>query len=287
MPTLTTTYVPTLEAQLWKELAPFVATAVAGTAGKTAYSEADLYQSCTRLTAWVHQQPDLTLDEATVFAPEVIERFVQEGLSHYSPASRGNRRSTLMRMSEALIGTPARSDIFTPLPASEPSAPYITKEIDHLRRWSVGQAGERRNDAKILIALGLGAGLSASEITAVRVRDITITNGDATIRTTGHRPRHVAVDNLWAAALSTAVASRSSDQFAFCPARRGAGKNLVTNFIARAKPAGLELNTRRMRATWLVGHMQNGTTVTILMEAAGVTSLDALGRYVGFVGKAA
>ena len=77
---------------------------------------------------------------------------------------------------------------------------------------------------------------------------------------------------------------RQKAKWLFAPAREGAGKNLISNFVVRGGSAGLRPNTQRMRATYLVRHIAAGDSVTQMMEIAGVKSLDALARYVRFVG---
>ena len=61
--------------------------------------------------------------------------------------------------------------------------------------------------------------------------------------------------------------------FAFAPKREAAGKNLVSNFVARSEGEGIRPNAQRIRATWVVDHLQSGTPVLNLMELAGVRSL--------------
>jgi integrase len=132
------------------------------------------------------------------------------------------------------------------------------------------------------VSLGLGAGLSTNEITALHTADIDTENSTVTVR--GRRARTVTIEPAHAAILAPAISDRKPDTYAFCPNRTGAGKNLITNFVARGHAAGLRPNTQRMRATWIVERMRDGTSLVELMEAAGVTTLDALGRYVRFVG---
>jgi hypothetical protein len=107
------------------------------------------------------------------------------------------------------------------------------------------------------------------------------------INVTGQRARRVQVDSAWAVDLGDALNERNDDEWLFCPKRDGAGKNLVTNFVARGGSRGIRPNTQRMRATYLVNHLEHGTPVVELMRIAGVQSLDALARYVRFAGEAA
>ena len=278
----TTSYTPTMKPRHWKGINHFVESSVSKCLKKTPYSSADLYQATSRMAAWVDAQPDLLLDEATVFAPATVEQFIQEGLPAYAPASRGNRRSMLLRMSETILGSAAHRAQSGALPASSPSVPYSVDEVRSVQTWASAQSGDRRKSARVLAAAGLGAGLSTGEITALRVADIVTTANETFIAVTGARPRRVLVDRKWASALRGSVKGREPKEWAFCPSRAGAGKNLVTNFVARSTSTEVRPNAQRMRATWLVGRLQSGESAIAMMINAGVTSLGAITRYITF-----
>jgi integrase len=281
------TYTPTIDIDTWAATRSLVTAAVAKCKGKTAYVADDLMQATTRLAARVHEQPELELSRRVVFAPATIERFIAEGLLHYAPASRGNRRSMLLRMSEALLGDSALRVRLAPMPASTASAPYTKEEIAELRAWVRLSTGPRRKNAMALVALGFGAGLSASEILGVTRRDIVAEGTKALVTVRGARPRTVLMERAWSDKLLRAVAKLEPGDWVFGNGRTTSGKNLVTNFIAKTATAGLAPNTQRMRATWIVGQLQAGVGAVPLMRSAGVASLEAITRYVQFVDEAA
>lgn len=281
------TYTPAIPADAWEETRRFVTAAVAACSGKTAYPDRDLLQATTRLAAWTLAQADIPLTRRVVFEPATIERFIAGGLPHYAPASRGNRRSMLLRMSEVLLGDMARRTKLAPLPASSASVPYTPDEVRELRTWVRLASGARRNNAMVLVALGLGAGLSAGEVVGVARKDIVREGRSVLVHVGGARPRTVAVDEAWAVDLLKAVQDAKPTDWVFCHGRVSAGKNLVTNFVAKTETRGLAPNSQRMRATWIVGHLNSGAGVVPLMRQAGVTSLEAITRYVQFVDEAA
>lgn len=281
------TYTPTIEIAIWTATRDLVTAAVAKCTGKTAYADHDLLQAATRLAAWVHEQPELDLSQRVVFAPATIERFVAEGLGHYAPASRGNRRSMLLRMSEVLLGDKARRARLAPLPASTASAPYTNHEIAELRAWTRLSTGARRKNALVLVALGVGAGLSAGEVLGVTRQDIVREGTAVWVIVTGARPRRVQVECAWSDSLLRAVVGLEPGDWVFGNGRATAGKNMVTNFVAKTATTGLAPNSQRMRATWIVDQLRAGTAAVPLMRAAGVASLEAITRYVQFVDEAA
>jgi hypothetical protein len=264
---------------------PFIESAVARSVDRTAYSSADLHHACSRIVLFVGTQSDARLTDALVFAAPTIEEYIAT-LADMTPASRGNLRSMLYRMSEVLLGTTGKGDMSYALSASWPSEPYSELEIAQLNVWFSGQ-GDRRVDAAALLGLGFGAGLSSAEIVAVRPSDIEVEPaGEAAcvaVNVRGDRSRLVVVDDTYAKFVLAAWEPRKKAKWLFAPAREGAGKNLISNFAARGGSAGLRPNTQRMRATYLVRHIAAGDSVAELMAIAGVKSLDALARYVRFV----
>ena len=153
----------------------------------------------------------------------------------------------------------------------------------NLLRWSKEQSKLRIPNARVLFALGLGAGLSAIEIAGVCASHVSIANGEGVVAVSGERPRQLSLSSPWAALLRTGLTSRKPDDWAFCPIRKGAGTNLVSNFVARAPSIEIKPNTQRMRATWIVERLSTGHPAIELMRDAGVQSLEALTRYVQFV----
>lgn len=188
---------------------------------------------------------------------------------------------------ETLLGDKARRVRLAPLPPSTASAPYSKDELAELRAWARLSTGARRKTANVLIALGVGAGLSAGEVVGVTRRDIVADGSKAMVTVRGTRPRVVLMERAWAETLLRAVVDLEPGDWVFGNGRATAGKNLVTNFIAKTTTAGLAPNTQRMRATWIVNQLQAGVGAVPLMRSAGVASLEAITRYVQFVDEAA
>jgi integrase len=262
---------------------PFIESAVARCADHTAYSNADLHHACGRLVLFVGTEQNVELTDAIVFAAPTIEKYIAT-LTDMTPASRGNLRSMLYRMAEVLLGTTGKGDMSYALSASSPSEPYSAAEVSAIKGWAGKQSDAREVNVAALIGLGFGAGLSASEIAGVRVSDVERdSDGSVHVSVTSGRYRRVQVDEQWRSEVDFALEYGSADDLFFCPKRKGTGKNLISNFIARGSDVGLRPNTQRMRATYLVKHIEAGDSVKELMRIAGVQSLDALARYVRFV----
>jgi len=277
-------YEPVLDLTIWAEVREFVGAAVADSVRRTPYDEADLNNAASHLVAWTWQTAGLPLERPAVFNRDVIARFVTVGCPHVKSATRGNLRSKLLRMSEALLETKSVQRRLSPLPPSDPSIPYSATELTSLRSWASTQSTQaRRRNAEVLLAAGAGAGLSASEIGELRVRDIIIDKVGVVLTVTGARSRHVPVLEAWAEPLAVAARSLEPCCYAFRERHRCFYPNLISNFVDRGTVLGVRPQTQRLRATWIVHHLNAGTPVGILMRAAGLESLEALTRYVQFM----
>jgi len=269
----TTTYIPTFAAAWWDVVGDFVRTAVADAGGMTAYSDADLLQAVSRHVLWCWQSAGCELDLSVIFARQMIGYAVPHAFPELTGPSQGNRRSKLLRVSEALR---VPQNLHTPLPAlpaASPHAPYTARELTVMRNWVEYQpTRSMRRSAAAVLALGTGTGLTARELAGVCREDVTVDRHGMQVFVRDSRERHVSL------LLDSAVGSKPlfrSEHTVFFP-------NIVTNFVARSAGTELKPQTQRLRATWMVTHLSAGTPALELMGAAGVTSLEALTRYLRF-----
>jgi hypothetical protein len=276
-------YRPELPEATWREVKTFVAATVEGVAGKTPYTSRDLLLVTTRIAAWAVTSAGLELDRRTLFNRHVIARFVRSGLSEYNEAARGNLRSQLLRMAEVLLDPRDVPLRLTPMRPADPSRPYSRREIVILRSWAETQStGGRRANARVLLALGLGAGLSAVEIGNLTAKEIAVAEDGVTLRVVGVRERDVPVLREWEAPLRARRTQLADDRFAFREGHTANYDNLISNFVARGASVEVVPQSQRMRATWIVGHLDRGTPIVLLAKAAGVESLEAFTRYIRF-----
>jgi len=260
----------------------FIRTTVIASIDKAPYTESELTLVVRLLTEWSTSQ-GLELTAHAVLARGNISRFIDNGLSNRAAATRSDYRSKLLRVAEALLPSELAPRRLTPLQSSEASAPYSSEEQRALAMWARSQTKARRVDARVLLALGMGAGLSSGEIVTIKTGDITPTmDGAVLVHVREGRPRLVPALRKWEKILLERSRSLSPDDFLFVAGRNGGGKNLITNFIARGD-AAVHVQSQRLRSTWLVTQMSACTPLAELAEAAGVDSLEALTRYLPFV----
>lgn len=275
-----------MPADQWAQIADFVRAAVTDCRGGTVYSARELFKATTPLAAWCFWTAGLELDREEVFHPEVIAEFIARGTPQWSRPTAANRRSQLMRMSELLLPHPTRPVRLPPMWSANPSKPYTPAEVVAMRSWAGGQTSHYMVvNSTVLLALGLGAGMSAAEVCEVRTGHLHVDDEGVLVEVVGKRPRLVPVLAEWEPVL-VALAGTSAirpDLYVFRPQRTTSNKNTISNFVAKTNAPRVHPSLLRMRATWIVTHLSAGSPVKALVEAAGVDSLEALTRYLRFV----
>nr|MBA2529340.1 hypothetical protein [Euzebyales bacterium] len=221
------------------------------------------------------------VDEAALLDPDLVRRWSVVGLAGLSAGTAANYRSRLARIAAAV--QPGRRP--TVLGASGPAEVYTSREEDALVSWGEAQrTPAMRRDVLVLLCLGLGAGLGTAETVAARGADVVLHDGGVvTVTVAGQRARLVPVRARYAPLL-LALASGAGDGLLFRPdAPSRGGRNGVSNLVARARsgcdPRLPVLSPQRMRATWLVRHLDAGVRADALLAAAGLDSLAVLDRY--------
>ena len=286
MESATYRYRPVMRDEYWTHIRVFVETAVRTAAPNTTYSEKQLYPPTARLALWAWQTASLPLKADVIFSPPVIDRFTSQGMPQYTKAGRNTMRSRLRRMADVLLGDEREPDRERPMGNSDAVRPYSQAEIAALYSWANGQPdGERYSSAMTLLALGLGAGLTGSEIARLKIGDIHVDDEGVVVQVGGTRPREVPVLREWEGMLVERVAGREAGSWAFREGQEGGNRNLVTDFAARSR-GEVDLQARRMRTTWIVRQLDQRAPLLPLLEASGLQSPEALERFLPFTHRA-
>lgn len=222
------------------------------------------------------------VDTDTLFDRDLVQHWAVLGLQHLSPGTAANYRSRLNRVGAAFNEVRRGPAALT---GSDPVATYAPVEEDRFLAWADAQRTDAlRFAVLVLLCLGLGAGLSTAEILGVTGTDVTgRADRDVLVRVREGRPRTVRVRTRYAALLLGLAEAAGHDHLYRPDAPGRGGKNAVSNLVATAREDGDArlpvLTPQRMRATWLVRHLDAGVRVDALLAAAGLDSLAHLTRY--------
>ena len=132
------------------------------------------------------------LDPEVLFHPETIDRFIAEGCAHLSDGTRLNYRTHLWKIGAAVLGRALFPPKSLPLKRSAVSAPYSDAEVIELVSWARGlPTSHMRRNAQVLLAAGLGAGLTSREITSLVGTDVHRHDDRVVVEVPGLKPRRV------------------------------------------------------------------------------------------------
>lgn len=283
-------YLPIVALPYWDTIGSFVRESVRDALSGTERSERDLYAAATPLVLWAWRARGTPLERKRIFRRSLIEQFIHLGMPEYARGSRATIRSTLWRMAEAL-NPDESAGAHRKIPRSDATAPYSPSEVAELVSWATTQGtAARRRNATALLCLGLGAGLATSELLDVQAVDITVNTSsarpEARVVVWRARPRVVPVQSNWVRPLAALIHGFEPDAWVFRQGRTGTSPGQVTDFLTRAR-SPLDVRPARMRATWLVQRLQQGTSPDELLRISGLKTFAALDKLAPFLQKPA
>jgi hypothetical protein len=275
-------YVPAGNPPGWWRVAAEVRATVARAAVDVSYPPVELMGVLAKLALFADAE-GYPVKAAMWLSREYIERFTAVGCAQAGEATRANYRSKLLRLREAVLGGDCKTGPPARLSGSAASRPYSAAEQSALWAWAAGQPSEELRDGlSVLLALGLGCGLDSSEVAPLRPGDVRRreTDDPLAVAVRGKRARVLVCQRAWEQVLAGHAARMNGQPYLFRPNATNRGGNLVTNFLSRAHPApGVPiLKTARLRVTWLVGLIDAGLPLPVIISAAGLETLHGLSR---------
>jgi hypothetical protein len=273
--TILDTYHPTLPTDTWALMRDFVCGTVRFrfTGGRNHRDVERALHALTGFADWVLLTDIADLD-ASVLSADVIDAYTAHRYAEVEPHIAERERKLLRTLAGLQNGPEDRPSTTT----APPSQPYDRDEQDAIRWWTQWQATDRRRSTCLAIAaLGLGCGLTAQEMVHTRARHIvTLSDGMMGVRTEG---REVPVTAEWNGELA-ALKALPANSHVIAP-NAGARNPQMLQDVLRSSGQPRPV-PQRMRATWLLNHVDGGTPLNTLIDAAGLTSPDVLRRLLPF-----
>jgi hypothetical protein len=232
------------------------------------------------ITRWATSE-GLPLDRELILDPATVERFCSVALANVN--SRATLRADLRYMGPLLTRSAPWEPRSEPMSTRAVAPPYTSDEVEVLKADAKNQpTPTRRRGATTLLALGLGAGLDGRWIAGVGPDDVRKGGGVVKVRVGPPAPRVVVVRAEW----EDAVLELATTAGKGCLLGKWSNsKNRVGDLSKRlSRPSGHpHLSIGRLRSTWLLEHLESGTRLPELCEAAGLQGFTVLSDLLPFV----
>ncbi|MDN4478630.1 hypothetical protein QQX10_10560 [Demequina sp. SYSU T00039] len=276
-----------IPAAQWAEIETFVCAAITDMHFDRTHDAKNYFTAATRLAHWAFFEAGLELEREVIFHPEVIATFISQGCDDLKPSSRGSYRSRALQMTDKFFPG-LRGNVKNQALEDFDNAPepYTDQEVIELRHWAGNQGTRYRSvNMTLMLALGIGAGLSNSEIAAVTAGDVQVDDHGVVIRVRGDRPREVPVLAEWESEIAQlARAAMRPTLHLICPRRRVLNNpSLIAALILDGSTPPVTVTVQRMRSTWIVGHLNARVPRDVVARAAGIKRTEGLSRYDKFL----
>lgn len=165
--------------------------------------------------------------------------------------------------------------------------PYTAADVEALNNWTAGTISEAGCALWAVLVLALGAGLDLPVLRFVKGRHVWRTAEGLVVHDPATRAYPVVVNLEWECAVGELAAEAGPDGFLVLPNYRYRySPSFMADLLRDAgpRPAGVPpFDHRRLRTTWIVEHLQQGTGAAVLLRITGLRSFGSLDRYLDFV----
>lgn len=263
----------------WQTIAPFVREQVTSAADPN--WTPDQTRNALRIVTRFVDYASITgrpLTVESVFIDSLVTAFVHHELD-YTTHVKGSARATLRAVAKA-VNPDFDGPRNTPEYGTDKKlAPYTPQDVAALRQWAAGETTqERRDQAELLLAFGLGAGLRACEVATLTDQDVEVDEHGVVLHPSGYRgasKRFVPVETEWSEAIMRAVRSaKTSGSWLFRPRRTSATTGVISLFTKRSAHPANAVDLGRARTTWVVKQVAKGVPESAVCEAAGLADLQ-------------
>jgi hypothetical protein len=254
---------------VWERIGPAVRETVARSHPVSAVMASGLLGALSAVAVFALER-GMGADPGVWLDPATLDLFARAGRPDLAAATRAGYVSRVRALCDPL-----------PLADRDVFAPYRPGQMAALWAGAGAQSTAARcRDARVLIALGAGAGLTAWEIAQVRAHDVRPAGAAVVVSVRGPRQRMVVVRRSFEHTLAqVAHAYTGQVVYLLAPGR------YYRQSVAAALTASWQfphtcppLVTRRLRATWLCELADAQLPLPVLAAAAGITELGRVTR---------
>lgn len=270
-------FTPRVPAAQWDAVREFTLATAVALRPTTFDSTRRLMSMSARFHSWMWARTGLDLTVDDVYTQNNIDLYVQKRLHDRSDVHKWGVVRQLVANGRALTEAALKG---LPAPDLHLRAPFTPKQIATMHSWSNSLTTlKKRQNAWGLLGLAGGAGVRAEEIVHLTVGDIIVTKGRVFVNVHGPRARQVPVRHAWARVLLRSIEGRSMAEPVFRgPYIEEYRPRIIQTFLTD-HPSVVRPTPSRLRASWLLHHLDNGVPIQVLKTLGGYASYHTLIRY--------
>jgi len=265
----------------WETVRPAVIEWVVAMKPRTHSNARRLMMMTGLYVAWVWTVTGTDLVPSRVFTNSLILRYLADRLANHSEPYRFDTARQLATIGGLLTSNDI-SRLPTP-PQPRRAKPYTDAEIAKLYSWSRSLTTEfKRERAKAFLGLAGGAGLSAQELMTIRVEDVIITGRRALVHVRdSDQPRTVPVRASWVRTLSESIGTRTTGYMFQAYRLLEYPPHELQRFLSD-NPCTPRPSASRLHSGWIVSLLDASIPLPLLLQIAGLTSVQSLQPYLTF-----
>lgn len=268
---------------LWsEEMAEFTRTAVTDF-GPPNRPEASAYmRALAHLVIHTVKVKCLPLERRIVFSGQNIDGFYAEVLA--TKQSGPVIRLRLLRLAAELhVFDPERRDAGAKR-TSKTHAPYTASQMIRLLSQGMTRSSpKRRHNWRMFVTLGAGCGLTAEEAVALTIDDIVVHPDHIAVEVGGKRPRQVICTAQWESELRELLSSALIvDYLIITTNRPKLPGSWASHYIWEASSWDSSFSMERLRSTFIVSHLEAGTSPIHLLRMLGVIQFSTIERLIPY-----
>jgi site-specific recombinase XerD len=291
-------YQPETPSRLWNDaVQEFTRSAVTDFAPYNVVEAGKNMSAVAHLALWTTHVACHSLKRDVVFDDQNIDAYISSATKDKSADRRRLLRLRLLRIASELHDfDPARRERRRNLGRNTTGgyAPHSAAEIIRFRNQGATRStAHRRHNWIVLLSLAAGCALRPAEIVYLRTDDIELADNHVAVHVKGERARTVICRAEWEDDIRAFMNNPAIGKFPliidYVGKHAGQGDPLTgrpvtpSAFIETlvkkaADDTDARFSVERLRTTWIVAHLEEGTDLLALLRAIGDKSFSALTR---------
>jgi hypothetical protein len=270
-------WTPQCPPRLWsEEVAEFTRSAVTDFGAKNRAEAVRLMSDVANIAIHTHFVCGHPLERRIVFDGRNVEVYSKEVLSTF--ISGVESRTRLFRIAGQLhLWDPVRA-AQGPRRTKKNNLPYDIRHDVRLRsQGATRSTPRRRHNWMTLAAFGGGCGLTGEEIGNLRYDDVIVGDSHVEVRVRGRRPRRIICRAEWENDIRELMQEPAQSDYLFWRADGSPLRpNTAAPYLLQYSSWDTSFSVERMRSTFIVRHLIDGTSIAHLMAMLGVHTFGTI-----------